>query len=68
MKEKWLTSEHYELMRERDNLLLKASKSNDDNDIKEAHKKRNYVSKVLKKAKRDFYKEKIDVNYTDSKK
>ena len=64
----WLTKDIKVLIDEKNELIWKASKSNDDDIIKKAHKKRNCVNKIVKKAKRDYYKEKIDINMTNSKK
>ena len=66
--DKWITKDLKDLMIDRDKLLLKASKSGDDNDKKEAHRMRNYVSRKLKKAKKDYFKTKIEINIKDSKK
>ena len=66
--DKWLTKELVELMNDRDKWLLKASKSGDANDKEEAHKMRNYVNRKLKKAKKEYFKNKIEINIKDSKK
>ena len=48
-------------------LLLKAKKSEDEKDINMAHKKRNYVNRLMERSKKKYYKEMLEQNIRNSK-
>ena len=49
-------------------LIWLAQKTNDDDIIKKAHKHRNHVNRLVLNAKKNFYKERVDINFTNPKK
>ena len=63
----WLTLDLQKEIESKNFLLLKAKKSKNKDDIKAAHKKRNYVNNLIKKAKKNYYKTKIEENIKKSK-
>ena len=63
----WLDFELQKEIEQKNFLLLKAKKSKNAQDIKQAHKKRNQVNKLVKKAKKDYYKKVLDENIKNSK-
>ena len=63
----WLDLELQKEIEVKNMLLLKAKKSKNSDDIKAAHKKRNYVNNLVKKAKKNYYKKKLDDNVRNSK-
>ena len=63
----WLNLEIQKEIEIKNMLLLKAKKSKDRNDIKLAHKKRNHVNRLIKNAKKNYYKDKLNENIKNSK-
>ena len=63
----WLDLELQKEIEMKNMLLLKAKKTKNSEDIKAAHKKRNYVNKLVKNAKKNYYKKNLDDNVKNSK-
>ena len=66
-KEKWMTNDLLVEIKEKNYLLVKAKKTKDVNDIEAAHRKRNYVNNLIKKAKRNFYVTEFELNVKNTK-
>ena len=67
-KPEWMAAELVELMKDRDSLLKKASRTKDPRDKKSANRTRNRTNRMVKNAKNNFIKEKLNDYQTNPKK
>ena len=67
-KDEWITKDIAKLIDEKNILLVQAKKSEDSNDIAKAHKHRNYVNRIVSRAKKQYYKKLLNENLRNPKK
>ena len=68
LKDPWISQELLEAIKDKDRLLSKAKRTNNENDCIIARSRRNEVKKIVKNAKADFIKEHLEQYKNDSKK
>ena len=67
-KDPWISDELLEQIKDKDNLLKKAKKSNKQEDWDEARRLRNQTKANIRVAKAEFIKSKLEENHKDAKK
>ena len=67
-KEPWMSNDIIELICDKNNLLKKAKKTNTHQDWTAARLARNYVSGLVKSAKKDYIKNQMEIHKSDPKK
>ena len=68
LKDPWISQEILEAIKDKDRLLSKAKRSDEQNDWITARRRRNEVKQIVKNAKSDFIKENLTQYENDSKK
>ena len=66
--EKWLSPQIEKEIVEKNVLLARAKKTENEVDIQAAHRKRNVVNRITERAKKNHYKNLLSQNFKDSKK
>ena len=67
-KEPWVTNEILELIKDKDRMLRRAKKSNDENDWNLARQARNNTNFQIRQTKANFVKDNLEQNQNNSKK